>query len=194
MTPPTAGLKERAEDDLRFIREAIGRGAAFTCVPGKGGVAMGAVGLAAAAAAARAGSARDGLAVWVGAGALAFAIGAVSLLRKARDERHRPAGSTARRFALALMPPLVAGAALTAALASAGAFALLPGVWLLLYGCAVVGAGLQSVPVVPLFGGALLVHGLAALAFPAAGNLFLASGFGFGHVVCGAIVARRHGG
>jgi hypothetical protein len=92
------------------------------------------------------------------------------------------------------MPPLAAGAALTAALAAAGVFTLLPGVWLLLYGCAVVGAGLQSVPVVPSFGGFLLLVGLLALLVPSEGNLLLGAGFGAGHVVCGAIVARRHGG
>jgi hypothetical protein len=190
----TAGLKDRAEDDLRFIRDAMGRAAAFTCVPGKGGVAMGAVGLAAAAFAGRASSTREWLAIWVGAGVVAFGIGVFALLLKARTASHRPAGSASRRFALALMPPLVAGAALTAALASTGAFFLLPGIWLLLYGCAVVGAGLLSVPVVPLFGGSLLVLGILALAFPSLGNLFLAGGFGLGHVVCGVVVARRFGG
>jgi hypothetical protein len=155
---------------------------------------MGLVGLAAAALAPLAGSPRGSLAVWTGAGLLGFAAGVLALLRKARDARHRPAGSAARRFALALMPPLVTGAALTAALASAGSFALLPSIWLLLYGCAVVGAGLQSVPVVPIFGGSLLALGLLALLFPSQGNLLLGAGFGVGHLLCGAVVARRHGG
>lgn len=194
MTERTAGLKERAEEDLRFIRDTMGRGTAFTCVPGRGGMFMGLVGLAAALAAPRAAFPRGWLAVWAAAGLVAFAAGTFALLRKAREERHRPAGSAARRFALALMPPLVAGAALTAALAAAGVFALLPGVWLLLYGCAVVGAGLQSVPVVPSFGGFLLLLGLLALLFPSEGNLLLGGGFGAGHLVCGAIVSRRHGG
>ena len=191
-TTPTLG--GRAEDDLRFIRDAMGRATAFTCVPGKGGVAMGAVGLAAAAWAARASSMREWLAIWTGAGVLAFGIGVFGLLRKASRSDHRPSVSAARRFALALLPPLVAGAALTAALASSGAITFLPGIWLLLYGCAVVAAGLLSVPVVPLFGGTLLVLGLLALVFPSHGDLLLGSGFGLGHVVCGVIVARRHGG
>jgi hypothetical protein len=190
----TAGLKDRAEEDLRFIRDAMDRAATFTCVPGKGGVAMGAVGLAAAALGARTSSTRAWLAIWTGAGMLGFAVGVVSLLVKARSEGHRPAGSASRRFALSLMPPLVAGAALTAALAASGARSFLPGLWLLLYGCAVVGAGLPSVPVVPLFGGSLLVLGLLALAFPSQGDLLLGGGFGLGHIVCGVIVARRHGG
>ncbi len=62
----TVDLKDRAEEDLRFIRDAMGRGAAFTCVPGKGGVAMGAVGLAVAALAAGTSSTREWLAVWTG--------------------------------------------------------------------------------------------------------------------------------
>ncbi len=191
---PTASLKDRAQDDLKFIRDAMGRSAAFTCVPGRGGVAMGAVGAAAAALAPRAGSPRAWLAVWVAAALLAFGIGVAAILRKGRLSDHRPAGSAARRFALALLPPLLAGAALTAALARAGSYALLPAVWLLFYGCAVVGAGVSSVPVVPLFGGSLVALGLAALLLPAAGDVLLGLGFGAGHVVTGLIVARRHGG
>jgi hypothetical protein len=191
---PTANLKERAENDLKFIRDAMGRGAAFTCVPGRGGVAMGAVGAAAAALAPRAGSPRVWLAVWVAAGAVAFGIGVVAILRKARRGDHRPAGSAARRFVLVLLPPLVAGAALTAALARAGSYALLPAVWLLFYGCAVVGAGVSSVPVVPIFGGSLVALGLAALLLPAAGDVLLGLGFGAGHFATGLVVARRYGG
>lgn len=191
---PAANLKDRAEDDLRFIRDAMGRGAAFTCVPGRGGIAMGAVGAAAALLAPRAGSPRAWLAVWAAAGVLAFGIGVAAILRKARRADHRPASSAARRFALALLPPLVAGAALTAALARAGSYALLPAVWLLFYGCAVVGAGVSSVPVVPAFGGTLVVLGLIALLFPDAGDVLLGLGFGAGHVATGFVVARRHGG
>ena len=72
---PTANLKDRAENDLKFIRDAMGRGAAFTCVPGRGGVAMGAVGAVASVLAPRTDSPRAWLAVWVAAGILAFGIG-----------------------------------------------------------------------------------------------------------------------
>lgn len=191
---PTANLKDRAENDLRFIRDAMGRGAAFTCVSGRGGVAMGAVGAAAAMLAPRSGSPRAWLAVWVAAGVLAFGLGVVAILSKARQRDHRPAGSAARRFAFALLPPLLAGAALTAALAGAGSYALLPAVWLLLYGCAVVGAGFSSVPVIPVFGAALVVLGLLALLLPAAGDVLLGLGFGAGHVATGLVVTWRHGG
>lgn len=189
-----AGLKERAEDDLRFIRDAMGRASVFTCVPGKGGVAMGVVGLAAAVAGARASSARAWLGVWTGAGVLAFGIGVFAILRKASRSDHQPVGSAARRFALGLLPPLVAGAALTAALSLAGSFAFLPAVWLLLYGCAVVGAGASSVPAVPAFGLGLVALGLLALLLPERGDVLLGLGFGAGHVLTGLVVARRHGG
>ncbi len=194
MAAPAPNLKDRAEDDLRFIRDAMGRASAFTCVPGKGGVAMGAVGLAAAAAAARASSTREWLGIWTGAGVLAFGIGVFAILQKAARSDHRPAGSAARRFALGLLPPLVAGAALTAALSLAGSFALLPAVWLLLYGCAVVGAGVPSVPVIPAFGLGLLALGLLALLLPERGDVLLGIGFGAGHILTGLVVARRHGG
>lgn len=172
----------------------MGRGAAFTCVPGKGGVAMGAVGLAASVLAARAESVNAWLAVWTAAAVLAFGVGGAAMAAKARHDDHRPAASAARRFALALVPPLLAGAALTVALVLSGNSAILPAVWLLLYGCAVAGAGASSVPVVPVFGLALVALGLVALVLPAAGDALLGVGFGAGHVATGIVVARRHGG
>ncbi len=52
----------------------------------------------------------------------------------------------ARRFVLCLCPALLAGGVLTAVLYQAGESALLPGVWLLLYGCAVLSATLMTAP------------------------------------------------
>ncbi|HEX7527991.1 MAG TPA: hypothetical protein VF425_02705, partial [Thermoanaerobaculia bacterium] len=164
-------------------------------VPGVGGMAMGVLGLAAAFLAARETSSSGWLLVWLAIAPLAAGIGVFFLMRKARATDTALGHGAGRRFALALLPPLLAGAALTAALVNANAFGVLPGVWLLLYGIAVLAAGAHSVPAVRLFGAVLLVFGLAALAapFPAA-NALLGAGFGFGHVVTGAVVARHHGG
>lgn len=192
---PVPALHERAEANLRFIRETMTRGISFTAVPGKGGVAMGTIGLAAAALASRQASAREWLAVWLLAALLALAVGVAGILLKARAAGVSLTRGAGRRFALALFPPLLAGGALTLALARLEAYAVLPGLWLLLYGSAVLAAGAHSVPPVPVLGAVLVGLGFLALALPAAaGDPLMAAGFGFGHVAAGAVIARRHGG
>ncbi len=92
-------------------------------------------------------------------------------------------------------PPLLAGAILTPVLYRAGAASLLPGAWLLLFGAAVVTGGALSVRIVPFMGAAFMLLGAAALLAPAAaGDLFMALGFGLLLIVFGAIIARKHGG
>jgi len=192
---PVPALHEKAEENLRFIRETMTRGVSFTAVPGRGGVALGVIGLAAAALASRQASAREWLVVWLLAAPLALAVGVVAILRKARSAEVSVTRGAGRRFALALVPPLLAGGALTFALAEIGVFGVLPALWLLLYGSAVLAAGAHSVAPVPALGAVLVALGLLSLALPPAfGNALLAAGFGLGHVVTGAVIARRHGG
>ncbi|MCM3876588.1 MAG: hypothetical protein NEA02_09230, partial [Thermoanaerobaculia bacterium] len=188
-------IHDRAKENLRFIRETMDRSATFSAVPGVGGMAMGVLGLAAALLSARETTPHGWLLVWLAIAPLAAGVGVFFLRRKARATDTALAHGAGRRFALALVPPLLAGAALTAALVNARAFGVLPGLWLLVYGIAILAAGAHSVPAVRLFGAALLAFGFAALAapFPAA-NALLGAGFGVGHVVTGAVIARRHGG
>ena len=79
-------------------------------------------------------------------------------------------GIAARRFALAFVPPLVAGAVLTLVFVGEGLTPRLPAVWLLLYGAAVASGGALSVRVVPLIGVACMVIGVAAFASPCSGD------------------------
>ena len=96
---------------------------------------------------------------------------------------------------MAFLPALTTGALLTGALARAGEMALLPAVWLLLYGTAVVAGGAFSVRIVPLLGACFWGCGAVALFMPAAwGDAWLAAGFGVLHLVFGYFIARRHGG
>jgi len=188
-------LGDRAMDDLRFIRRTMERGAAFTAVPGWGGVGMGVTALGAAAVAASQPTVERWLLVWVLEALLAVAIGAVAMHRKMRRTDLPVLSGAGRRFMLSFLPPAVAGGILTVSMWRIGAAALLPGAWLLLYGAAVVTAGTYSVRTVPVMGVCFMLLGIVALLVaPAAGDLSMAVGFGGLQILFGTTIARRHGG
>jgi hypothetical protein len=188
-------LHDRAADDLRYIRQTMQRAGAFTAVPGRGGMAMGAVGVAAAVVAAAQPTPGRWLGVWLAAAVIAATIAAVTMALKARGAGMPLLEGPGRKFALSFLPPVTAGAVLTAALFGSGALAAIPGMWLLLYGAGVVTAGTFSVRIVPVMGLCFMALGVAALFTPAAWNdVWMGIGFGGLQIVFGAMIARRHGG
>lgn len=188
-------LHARAMDNLRYIRETMERAGSFTAVSGWGEVAVGITALGAALLAARQSSADVWLAVWMGEAILSFVIGVASGAYKARAARVPLLSGPGSKFALSLAPPLIAGALLTAVLFAAGLISALPGMWLLLFGTAVVTAGAFSVRIVPVMGLCFMALGAAALFSPASwGNMYMAAGFGGLHIAFGVLIARRHGG
>lgn len=192
--PPVA-LRDRAMDNLRFIRETMERSASFTHVSGLGGMAMGVVALVAAVLAAGMTAPLAWLATWLGAAAVSFAVSALMMARKSRAEGVPLLSGPGRRFAWSMTPPLAAGAVLTAALARAGLYGLLPGTWLLLYGASIVTGGSYSVLPVPVMGVAFMLAGGAALASPTNwGDAYMAAAFGGLHIVFGLVIWRKHGG
>jgi hypothetical protein len=190
-----AAMHAHAMDHLRYIRETMEGAAGFTAVPGFGGIAMGATALFAALVAAGQPTTGRWLAVWLAEGALALAIGVFSLARKARSVQIPLLSRPGRKFALGLFPPMLAAALLTLVLYRAGLPALLPGVWLLMYGVGVVAGGAFSVRVVPAMGLCFVGLGAVALFSPIGWeNWLLAAGFGGLHTVFGIVIARRYGG
>jgi hypothetical protein len=190
-----ASVSDHAAADLRFIRHAMERSATFTAVPGWGGAAMGAIGLAASAVAAGQPSAERWLICWLIAAALAFAVGVVSMRRKAVRVGVPMTGAPGRRFAMSLAAPLVAGAALTAGLWAHATWALMPPTWLLLYGAGVLTGGAFSVAPTRVLGLSVMSLGVAALLTPPSwGNAWLGLGFGAMQVAFGIYIAREHGG
>ena len=186
---------EGAADDLRFIRQTLANSGSFTAVSGRGQMLVGATALAAAALAARMPDFDRWAAVWAGEALVAMAIAIWSSARKARASHTPLLSGPGRKFVLTLLPPLVAGAALTLALAQAEMYAAVPGVWLLLYGTAVATGGSFSVRAVPVMGYCFMVLGGVALAAPASwSNALMAAGFGGLHLVFGAVIAKNYGG
>jgi hypothetical protein len=191
--PPALG--SRAIDNLHFIRETMERASSFTAVPGWGGVAMGASALVAAGVSRLARTPEEWLGIWLAEAFLAAAIGVWAIAAKARRSGVPLFAGPARRFLLTLSPPLAAGALATLALSRSGAMAVLPGLWLLLYGTAIVTGGAFAVRIVPVMGvGFMVLGGIALFCPPSWGTAFLAAGFGGLHIAFGILIARRYGG
>lgn len=193
--PQPIPIDARAADHLRYIRETMENAAEFTALPGLGGVAMGATALVAAFVASRQSSSLAWLAVWLVEAFVAVAIAAPTAATKAHRANSALFSGPGRKFVLSFAPPIVVGGLLTLALYRFGLLLLLPGLWLLLYGTAIVTGGAFSVRVVPVMGLCLMALGTAALFAPAGwGDIFMAAGFGVVQIAFGLWIARHHGG
>lgn len=194
---PSSGpvaLDDRARDNLRFIRETMERAGAFTAVPGWGGVAMGITAIGAAVIASLQHTPWAWLVTWGIEAAIAMVIAAWSTFTKMRASGASLLSGPGRRFIYSFAPPLLVGALLTIVLAPMG-LAVIPGIWLLMYGTGVITGGAFSIRVVPLMGLCFIVLGAVALFSPPGwGNALLAVGFGGFHVIFGAVIARKYGG
>jgi len=169
--------------------------AEFTAVPGWGGVTMGLTALGAAWLAARQATPMGWATVWLAEAFVAVAIAGPAAATKARRANSSLFSGPGRKFVMSFAPPIVVGGFLTLALMQLGAFHALPGVWLLLYGTAIVTGGAFSVRAVPIMGLCIMALGAASLFSPAAwGNLFMAAGFGVVQIGFGLWIALKYGG
>jgi hypothetical protein len=188
-------IDARAAEHLRYIRETMENAAEFTAVPGWGGVAMGVTALVAAFLASRQTTPRAWLAVWLIEAFVAVAIAAPAAATKAHRANSSLFSGPGRKFVLSFAPPIVVGGLLTFALYHAGALSTLPGVWLLLYGTAIVTGGAFSVRIVPVMGLCLMLLGAIALFAPAMlEDILMAAGFGLVQIGFGWWIAKHHGG
>jgi hypothetical protein len=194
-TAEPVALHDRAIDNLRFIRETMERAGSFTAVPGWGGVLMGTSAVGAAWLAAAQTTPEAWLRVWLLEAGLAIGIASVTLYMKARRAGASLLYGAGRKFALSFSPPVLVGGLLTLALARAGAHALLPAVWMMLYGVGVITGGAFSIPVVPVLGSCFVVLGAVSVFAPASWvDALLALSFGGLHIGFGLVIARRYGG
>jgi hypothetical protein len=187
-------IDRRAADNLRFIRDTMERAGSFTAVPGWGGVVIGCTALLAGTIAEPV-SQRRAFFIWLVESGIALLLAFVAVNLKSKRLALSLKSKAARRALLSFVPPLIAGAVLTAVLFRSGNLGVLPGLWLLLYGAAVVTGGAFSVRIVPVMGLCFMLTGVVSLASPPVfGNLFLVLGFGILHIAFGVAIARRHGG
>jgi hypothetical protein len=171
-------MHERAMDNLRYIRETMEAAATFTAVSGWGTVLIGATALGAAALSAATQSNARWMFIWLVEACLSVAISAYAMVRKARVSHVKLWSEPARKMAFSFAPPM-----------------MVPGMWMLLYGVAVVAAGTFSVRIVPVMGFAFMGLGaLAIVAPPSWATASMAAGFGGLHLIFGTLIARRHGG
>jgi hypothetical protein len=193
--PSPVALDDRARENLRFIRETMERAGSFTAVPGWGGVAMGITALGAAAIASFQDTSPAWLFTWMIEATLAIAIASWATITKARRSGTSLFSGPGRRFVYSFAPPVLVGALLTIVLLRQGLVSTIAGMWLLLYGTAVVTGGAFSIRIVHLMGLCFMVLGAVALFSPSSwSNILLAVGFGGFHIVFGGVIARNYGG
>jgi hypothetical protein len=187
-------LHEHAMDNLKYIRQTLERAGSFTAVPGKGGVLMGVVAVAASGLAARQPGTGGWLTVWTVAAVVAMAIGLAGAVLKSRRFQMPLFSGPGRKFIAGFTPAILAGAVLTAVFYRAGISGFLPGVWLLLYGAAVLAGGSASVRVVPVMGACFMFVGTVALLLPGWNDVLLPVGFGGLHWIFGTVIWAKYGG
>ncbi len=190
-------IETRALGTLAFIRTSIEMSGSMV-VPGTAGVVMGSIGVLAAILAATPRFAPHWLSIWLLAGGTAFLVGGALMARQAAQTGHARYLGPVRKFLLCLCPALLAGAVLTFVLWHAAMEKLIPGTWLLLYGCAVLSASTVTIAgtmrLLCIMGALFVVLGSIAFVLPPAANTaVLGAGFGALHIVFGLLLAGlRH--
>jgi hypothetical protein len=187
-------IESRALGTLAYIRESIDSSGSMP-VPGMAGIEMGIIGFVATIAASLPRGAPHWLEIWLIAAIAALTIGGATMASQAAESGHARYLGPVRKFLICLCPGLFAGAALTLLLWHANASQLIPGVWLLLYGCAVLAASTVTVArtmrLISIMG--LLFMLLALLAFaspPRMHTAILGLGFGALHTIFGLLIGR----
>jgi hypothetical protein len=194
MSRDPVALDDHARETLRYIRSTMESAGSFTGIPGRASVAVGFLALVATALSLRTQFEPARLAIWLTTAAICIPVGLVAMISKARRSGGSLLSGPGRRFVLAWAPPIAVSALLTLPLVRVGELKLIPAVWLLLYGTAIVTGGAFSIRPVVGMGIAFLLLGTAAVFAPGAGQWLLGAGFGLLHILFGYVIWRHHGG
>ncbi len=188
-------MQARAMDNLRFIRGVMERAVTFTAVSGWGQIVIGVTAIVAALVAGRQALPWARVATWVAEAGIAAGISVASMTLKSHAANVPLLSGPFRKLMLSFSPPMIVGAVLTAMLIKHGNYDYLPGVWMLLYGAAVVSAGTYSVRSVPVMGAAFMVVGTITVFAPFTwATAMMILSFGALHIAVGIWIAWRHGG
>src|SRR5271154_3049338 len=136
---PPVGIESRALGTLAYIRTSIESSSSMD-VPGMAGIVMGIIGVLAAVVVSFPRWAPHWLGIWLFAAPVALLFGGALVARQIARRGHTRYLGPARKFLLCLCPALFAGAVLTFVLWNTQMTSVIPGMWLLLYGCAVLSA------------------------------------------------------
>jgi hypothetical protein len=190
----TVAIDSHALGTLNYIRASIDAAGTFA-VPGAAGIAMGSVGTLAALTTSVPALTPHWLLIWLVAAVVAAALGVVVIARQSSRGGLTVFRRPARKFVLCLCPALLAGVVLTGVLTQAAEARLIPGAWLLLYGCAVLSASVMTataiVRLIVAMGALFVMFGIVAFAVPTYWhNLVLGLGFGALHLAFGVLLGR----
>jgi len=187
----TVALDTHALGTLQYIRASIDA-AGLLAVPGSAGIAMGAVGVLTALLISLKPLAAYWLQIWLIAGLVAIAFGTALMVHQVVTRGTALYRGPLRKFLMCLCPPLLVGGVLTWQLWLHGQLALIPGVWLLMYGCAVMAASTLTRRALAVMGALLAVLGVIALQLPVSyQNAVLGVGFGGLHLLFGILIGGR---
>jgi hypothetical protein len=194
-----AAIESRALGTLAYIRSSIELSSSMD-VPGMAGIVMGIIGVMAAIMVSLPRWSAHWLGIWLIAAAAALVLGGALVARQIARRGHTRYLGPARKFLLCLCPALFAGAVLTFVLWNTQMTSVIPGMWLLLYGCAVLSASTVTIAgvtrLICIMGGLFVALGSLTFALPPmAHTAMLGLGFGVLHIIFGILIGRlTHGG
>ena len=197
-------IHHHAEQNLLYIRDVIARSDSFTAVSGWGMLAMGVIAVVGSWFAARSTLIDGWLYGWAAIAIAGCSVGVIAMSVKAYLRKIPLWAGPGRRFVISFTPAILAGCVLTEIFYQNQLDHLMPSMWLMLYGVAIMNGGAYSVKPVPITGLAFFLLGIFAGFYPLDSPLWfegyylrdavLAAGFGGIHLVLGVIVAARYGG
>jgi hypothetical protein len=189
-----ATVESRALGTLAYIRSSIESSSSMD-VPGMAGIVMGVIGVLAAIVVSLPRWAPHWLGIWLLAAAGALVGGGALVARQVARRGHSRYWGPTRKFLLCLCPALLAGAVLTLVFETTGMTNAIPGMWLLLYGCAVLSASTVTTAgiarLVCIMGALFVALGSMTFALPTtAHTAMLGLGFGVLHIIFGILIGR----
>jgi hypothetical protein len=189
-----SAIESRALGTLAYIRASIESSSSMD-VPGMAGIVMGIIGVLAAIVVSMPRWAAHWLGIWLAAAAIALVLGGALVARQTVRRGRASYLGPVRKFLLCLCPALFAGAVLTLVFGIGGMSNIIPGMWLLLYGCAVLSASTVTIAeiarLICIMGGLFVALGLTAFALPATVHTaMLGLGFGVLHIIFGFLIGR----